>query len=249
MIWDDIERTPGQWDFQRYDWVYDAAAANGIRIAATLCAEDPPGWTRQTSFYHQRTDLNDPQRRKHAAAYLEKVVTRYRNHPAQGYWLLMNEPTLPQCFTQPMMARFGQWLQRRYGTVDQLNGRWFRPLTSFSEVQLDPAQWNTSWKDYPSYVDWKEFNIDNLCDQLHWIGSRVRELDPIHPTHANPHGLLGTLLPAGKTSGARPRRLISLARPCTRRGISMIFGGTTSGWPMPAAWIKYGASPTGSPGG
>ena len=92
VIWDDIERLPGQWDFHRYDWVYDEAAANGIRIAATLCAEDPPGWTQQTPFYHQRTDLNDPQRRKHAAKYLEKVVTRYRNHPAQGYWLLMNEP-------------------------------------------------------------------------------------------------------------------------------------------------------------
>ena len=198
VIWDDIERTPGQWDFRRYDWVYDAAAANGIRIAATLCAEDPPGWTQQTSFYHQRTDLNDPQRRKHAAEYLEKVVTRYRHHPAQGYWLLMNEPTLPQYFTPPTMARFGQWLQGRYGTVDQLNSRWFRPLKSFAEVQLDPAQWNTGWMDYPSYVDWKEFNIDNLCDQLRWIGSRVRELDPQHPTHANPHGLLGALPVSGQ---------------------------------------------------
>jgi beta-galactosidase len=198
VIWDDIERRPGQWDFRRYDWVYDAAAANGIRIAATLCAEDPPGWTQQTSFYHQRTDLNDPQRRKHAAEYLEKVVLRYRNHPAQGYWLLMNEPTLPQYFTPPTMARFGQWLQQRYGTVDQLNLRWFRPLKSFAEVQLDPAQWNTGWKDYSSYVDWKEFNIDNLCDQLRWIGARVRELDPHHPTHANPHGLLGTLPATGQ---------------------------------------------------
>ena len=65
-------------------------------------------------------------------------------------------------------------------------------------MQLDPAQWNTGWKDYPSYVDWKEFNIDNLCDQLRWIGSRVRELDPHHPTHANPHGLLGALPGTGQ---------------------------------------------------
>lgn len=198
VIWDDIERTPGQWDFRRYDWVYDAAAANGIRIAATLCAEDPPGWTQQTPFYHQRTDLNEPQRRKHAAEYLEKVIVRYRNHPAQGYWLLMNEPTLPPYFTPPTMARFGQWLQKRYGTLEQLNARWFRPLKSFSEVQLDPTQWSTGWKDYPSYVDWKEFNIDNLCDQLRWIGSRVRELDPHHPTHGNPHGLLGALPVSGQ---------------------------------------------------
>ena len=198
VIWDDVERPPGQWDFHRYDWVYDAAAANGIRIAATLCAEDPPGWTHETPFYHHRTDLNDPQRRKHAAEYLEKVILRYRNHPAQGYWLLMNEPSLPPYFTPPTMARFGQWLQRRYGTVDQLNARWFRPVKSFAEVQLDPAQWSEGWMDYPSCIDWKEFNIDNLCDQLRWIGARVKQLDPQHPTHANPHGLLGTLPAAGQ---------------------------------------------------
>jgi beta-galactosidase len=198
VIWDDIERTPGQWDFHRYDWIYEAAAANGIRIAATLCAEDPPGWTRQTSFYHQRTDLNDPALRAHAAVYLEKVVTRYRNHPAQGYWLLMNEPSLPAYFTAPTMARFGSWLQGHYGSVDHLNARWFHPLASFSDVQLDPGQWSNGWRDYPSYLDWKEFNIDNLCDQLRWIGTRVRELDPRHPQHANPHGLLGPLAAGGQ---------------------------------------------------
>jgi len=198
VIWNDIERTPGRWDFQRYDWVYDAAAANGIRIAATLCAEDPPGWTEQTSFYHQRTDLNEPGLRAHAAEYLDKVVLRYRNHPGQGYWLLMNEPTLPPCFTPTMMGRFAAWLQGRYGTVDRLNARWFRPLKSFADVRLDPTQWNQGWMDYPSYVDWKEFNIDNLCDQLRWIGDRVRQLDPHHPTHANPHGLLGCLPAVGQ---------------------------------------------------
>jgi hypothetical protein len=37
VIWDDVERVPGVWDFSHYDWIYDAAAKNGIQIAATLC--------------------------------------------------------------------------------------------------------------------------------------------------------------------------------------------------------------------
>ena len=36
VIWDDIERTPDNWNFEGYDWIYDAAAKNGIKIAATL---------------------------------------------------------------------------------------------------------------------------------------------------------------------------------------------------------------------
>ena len=41
-LWDQVERQRGQWDFSRYDWIYDAAAQNGILIANTLCSEDPP---------------------------------------------------------------------------------------------------------------------------------------------------------------------------------------------------------------
>jgi GH35 family endo-1,4-beta-xylanase len=50
IIWDDIEREPDQWDFHRYDWIYDSAQESGIKIAATLCAEDPPAWMKLTPF-------------------------------------------------------------------------------------------------------------------------------------------------------------------------------------------------------
>src|SRR5208337_3432880 len=29
VIWDDIERTPGNWNLEGYDWIYNAAAKNG----------------------------------------------------------------------------------------------------------------------------------------------------------------------------------------------------------------------------
>ena len=79
VIWDDVERVPGVWDFSHYDWIYDAAAKNGIQIAATLCPEDPPGWAGKTTFYHNRVNLNDPANRAAAEVYLRKVVGRYKN--------------------------------------------------------------------------------------------------------------------------------------------------------------------------
>ncbi len=198
FIWDDVERVPGQWDFHVYDWVYDAAAANGIKIVATLCAEDPPGWVAQTPFYHSRTNLNESERRKHAAVYIEKVVGHYRSHPAQGCWLLMNEPGLPEYFTPASMARFGEWLKRKYGSVERLNKRWFRPIQSFAELPSGPVWGDSGWSDYVAYLDWKEFNIQNLCDQLEWIGQQVKKIDPTHPTHINPAGLLSNLAPLGR---------------------------------------------------
>jgi beta-galactosidase len=198
VIWNDIEPRPGTWTFERYDWIYDAAAANGIHIATTLCAEDPPGWLKGTSFYHQRADMNDPAYRERAAVYIAKVVGRYRTHAAQGPWLLMNEPTLREDFDEPTMRAFGKWLQARYGTVDAVNRRWYQPIAGFDSVKVVPEQWRSGWTDYYSFVDWREFRIDNLCDTLRWIGARVRELDTTHPTHGNPHGLTGNLTISGQ---------------------------------------------------
>lgn len=188
VIWDDVERTPGVWNFERYDWIYNAARDSGIKIAATLCSEDPPGWRDLTPFYHHYTNLDDPDLREHAAVYLEKVVTRYRNHPAQGVWLLMNEPHPVYFYDRPTMVAFGRWLKRKYGTVEKLNEQWFRPQPSFSEVQVTPDQWNAYWVDYHSFIDWHEFNNDNLVEILNWIKSQVRKYDTVHPTHINPTG-------------------------------------------------------------
>lgn len=184
LIWDDLERAPDNWTFEGYDWIYDAAEENGIKIVATLCAEDPPGWVKKTPFYHNRTNLNDPELRKHAAVYLEKVVNRYRRHPAQGVWLLMNEPTKYDLEPATLRA-FGDWLQAKYGSVEELNKHWFRPLERFSEVQITPDQLTDYWTDYHQVIDWREFNIDNLINVLLWIKGQIQALDPSHPTHIN----------------------------------------------------------------
>lgn len=184
VIWDDIERTPGNWNFEGYDWIYDAAARNGIKILATLCAEDPPGWMNKTTFYHQRANLDDPEMRAHAETYIDKVVSRYKNHPGQGAWLLMNEPT--KYNSDPATFKvFGSWLKRKYGTVDELNRHWFRPLRSFEEVTIAPNQFADYWRDEEEYLDWKEFNVDNLIATLAWIREKVQAVDPNHPTHFN----------------------------------------------------------------
>jgi beta-galactosidase len=184
IIWDDIERTPNNWNFEGYDWIYDAAAENGIKIVATLCAEDPPGWVKKTPFYHNRTNLNDPEIRARAAIYIQKVVDHFKNHPAQGVWLLANEPTKYDVEPATFQA-FGEWLKVKYGTVDELNKHWFEPLDNFSDVQIRPDELNEYWNDYHRVVDWREFNTDNLINVLLWTKAQIQALDTKHPTHIN----------------------------------------------------------------
>lgn len=195
VIWDDVERTPNNWDLSHYQWIYDAAAKNGIKIAATLCTEDPPGWMNMTTFYHQRANLDNPELKAHAAMYLDKFVGHFKDHPGTGMWLLMNEPTKYHEDADTFKA-FGKWLQKKYGTIDEINKHWFRPIKSFDEVETtekrDPPNY---WLDEEEYLDWKEFNVDNLIDNLAWIRERVLAIDSKHPIHFN------VTSPTGDASG------------------------------------------------
>lgn len=184
IIWDDIERVPGVWDFHRYDWIYNAAAKNGIQIAATLCPEDPPGWKDETPFYHNHANLDDPAVRTAAAGYLKEVVGHYKGNPAQGIWLLMNEPH-PYNTEPATFLAFGDWLKAKYGTVGNLNRQWFRPLNKFSDVTISKEQLTTYWTDYNAVIDWRNFNVDNLINELAWVKQQVEAIDPNHPTHFN----------------------------------------------------------------
>jgi beta-galactosidase len=184
VIWDDIERTPGNWDLSHYQWIYDAAAKNGIKIAATLCTEDPPGWMKMTPFYHQHANLDNPDLRAHAAVYLDKFVGHFKDHPGTGEWLLMNEPLKYHEDVYTFTA-FGKWLQQKYQTVDELNKHWFRQIKSFDEVQVDSTALSEYWLDEEKYLDWKQFNVDNLIANLSWIRKQVLAIDSRHPIHFN----------------------------------------------------------------
>ncbi len=201
-IWDQVEHEEGRWDFTRYDWIYDAAARNGILIANTLCSEDPPGWMDTAPFYHQWADLSNPQLRPFSEKYIEQVVTHYKGHPAHGVWLLQNEPGFRGNVEPYVLAAYARWLEKKYGTVANLNKVWYRQLHRFDEARVPET---SGWIDYAANLDWRRFRIDHLVDQLRWIHSQVDRYHPGALTHCNPPGLLDNM-PAG---GRDPWRIKS----------------------------------------
>jgi beta-galactosidase len=197
-LWDHVERERGQWDFRAYDWIYDAAAKHGLQIANTLCAEDPPGWMGTSPFYHQWRDLANPALRAAARVYLEKVVTHYRQHPAHGVWLLQNEPGIIEPDNSSLLPPFARWLERKYGSVDNLNRGWYRPLKRFDDAPLPVPPRQVGWPDYPSNLDWLRFRCDHLADQLRWIHAEIDRHHPGALTHINPPGQTGNMPASGR---------------------------------------------------
>lgn len=199
-IWDHIEAEQGRWDLSRYDWIYDAAAQNGILIANTLCSEDPPGWMRAAPFYHAWHDLSDPALRPYSELYIERVVNRYKNHPAHGVWLLQNEPGIRQTSPPPawLLAEYAAWLEGRYKTVANLNAHWYQKLRAFSDAAPPVEARTAGWADYPSNLDWRRFQCDHLAAQQRWLHAQIDRHHPGALTHINPPGLTSNMPASGR---------------------------------------------------
>lgn len=199
-IWDHIEPQQGRWDLSRYDWIYDAAAHNGILIANTLCSEDPPGWMRAAPFYHAWRDLSDPALRPYSEIYIERVVNRYKNHPAHGVWLLQNEPGIREPSPAPawLLAEYAAWLEARYKTIANLNALWYHKLRAFSDARPPVEPRTAGWADYPSNLDWRRFQCDHLAAQQLWLRDQVHRHHPGALTHINPPGLTSNMPASGR---------------------------------------------------
>ena len=187
--WRSIEPRPDEWDFALYDSAFEAAARHKVRIAATLTAYSLPPHRRRTSA--AQTSKLPPTRQALAEAdlYIEKVVQRYRGHPALHTWILMNEPGL-QPRESPLAAeKFRRWLQSRYGSINQLNETWGTYYSAFDEV-APPSEEPRTGGSYERFVDWRRFYRNYLAWHMKALAESVRRHDSHTPTHINPHGLL-----------------------------------------------------------
>jgi hypothetical protein len=87
------------------------------------------------------------------------------------------------------LRQFGRWLKAKYGSVEKVNQRWFRPIESFEKIKIGPEVFAGHWVDYAMVLDWKWFRVQMQSDQLRWVQDQVRLYDKKHPTHANPSAL------------------------------------------------------------
>lgn len=87
--WEDIEATPGVYDFTKLDWQFAKANAAGAKISLAIGLRQPrwpechsPAWVKQ-----ETKDVWYPQLKQ----VMQKVIERYRNNPALESYQLENE--------------------------------------------------------------------------------------------------------------------------------------------------------------
>jgi beta-galactosidase len=139
--WARLQPDKATYDFDWLDRVMNLLAQNGILVCLGTATSSPPAWL-STQFpdvlpvdasgvilyqgSRQHYSPSSPSYRLFASQLVGKLAERYRNHPALAAWHVNNEYGChtSACHGAASTVAFREWLQRKYGTLGNLNASW-----------------------------------------------------------------------------------------------------------------------------
>lgn len=214
LMWPWMEPTPGEWVFEPFDAVFDAAQRRGLGIKATLTANSGPWHLGTPSVLHSTTLTLDSRMRPAMRRYIEKCVDRYRDSAALQQWIIWNEPmnyvvppnTVNVARSDEQRLIWARLLKDRYEDVQVLNQRWRTGFTSFDEIPFAEdlphiAHRGTVWESYAPWLDDYRLRVRTLHHELSWITDVVHGIDAHTPVCFNPPDTLSNHATVGYDLG------------------------------------------------
>lgn len=137
--WVALQPSEGQFTFGWLDEIMDGLQANGIHAILATPSAAQPAWmsaaypnmlrsdargTRNTHGMRANYCPNSEDYRSLSGAMARALAERYKDHPALVLWHVSNEYG-GMCTCETCAQCFREWLQRKYGTLDELNARWW----------------------------------------------------------------------------------------------------------------------------
>ena len=188
--WASGEPAPGQYRLDTLDVLLSLAEEEGLKVVVQVYMDSAPEWVGRQHpdalFVSSNGEairpesspgycMDHPGVREADLAFYEAVARRAGASPAFLGFDLWSEPHVinwanptyisnPEfCFCRNTVARFREWLKKKYATLDALNAAWYRRYASWDEVE--PNRLSTILS-YTDYIDWKQFIADKLGQDL-----------------------------------------------------------------------------------
>lgn len=185
--------------------------ANGISTVICTPTATPPIWmshehpermltdktgTKMVHGGRQQVCTNNAFMRERSAIIVEKMAQTYGKLPGVIAWQLDNElkGNAGECYCETCKHLWHQWLEKRYGTIENLNREWGADVWSQRYERFDqvPQPFKTPACHNPSLLAMHElFSRDEATEFLHMQTEIIRKYSDIPITHnSNPyHGL------------------------------------------------------------
>ena len=193
--WALLEPEEGVYDFDWLDEVIDRLWKGGIHIILATPSGARPAWMAQKYPEVLRVESNFQRnhfgnRHNHCPSspvYREKVqaidtqlAIRYAGHPAVILWHLSNEYS-GDCRCPLCQEKWRTWLKERYGTIDELNKRWWTSFWSMRYTdwsQVEPPSPVGQSSNTSMQVDWRRFSTQQCKDFILMEKAAVQAVNP-----------------------------------------------------------------------
>ena len=205
FAWGILEPREGEYNFSQLDDIINLLHEAGIDVDLATPTAAPPAW-----FWKKYPDSrpvtrdgitlgngsrgmvspSSPDYRRAAANITEQLARRYGNHPALVLWHVHNEYGAPisDSYDDHSVAAFRVWLQKRYGTLENLNTKW--GTTFWGQVygewdEIDAPRQSASVTNQAQRLDFHRFTSDALLEC--YINERdvIRRFTPDIPVTTN----------------------------------------------------------------
>ncbi len=200
--WSRLEPEEGVYDFGWLDGVMNRLTEAGISIALATPSGARPAWLAQKypevlrcgpdfqrMHFGERHNhcLTSPVYREKVRAIDAALAERYAKHPGVILWHIGNEFG-GECRCPLCAEAFRGWLRNKYGTLDDLNRRWWTDFWSHRYTaweQIEPPspagdQCNPSMR-----VDWRRFVTSQVRSFIEMERDAVKAFNPALPVTAN----------------------------------------------------------------
>jgi len=215
--WASGEPEPGVYNFSTLDLLFEMAREAGLKVLVQVYLDSAPDWlpvlypdSHYVSSGGQKIVsqtspgycYDHPGVRQGAEAFLRKLAEYVDTQPNFYAWDLWSEPHVVQwayfdylphrssfCFCHYSQERFRNWLKRKYASVAALNAAWYRTYRNWDEVE--PPRF-ISLMAYTDFMDWQEFIVDKIAEDLAWRRQVVKGVNPdfITTSHSAVPGIL-----------------------------------------------------------
>jgi beta-galactosidase len=216
--WASGQPVEGSFDFETLDVLLELVEEERLKLVLQVYMDSAPAWIGRkypdSLFVSSNGQAIQPESspgycRDHPGvraadtAFYAALAARARKSQAFVGWDLWSEPHVinwanptwipnPEfCFCPNTLKRFRGWLQKKYGSVSELNDAWYRRFTDWDEVR--PSRMSTILS-YTDYIDWKSFIVFKLGEDLRDRYQAVKAVAPqtIVTSHAAGVGLFAS---------------------------------------------------------
>ena len=199
FAWSTMEPREGEYDFTWLDRAIAQAARHHIYVVIGTPTAAPPAWltgkypdtlrvaedgTRAQHGNRQQSSFSSPRYRALARQLVTRLAERYGHNPDVIGWQIDNEMG-PPSFDDETRRQFHAWLQRKYGSVADLNRRWTTAYWSETYDSFDEVPMRSKDENPGLLLDFRRFVSDT------WVSYVANQVGAIR-AHADPRQFITT---------------------------------------------------------